>query len=169
MSDLILDTNVLGEFFEQYFDVSLGNRGCGTFVAGDFLSVNAAREINRIVMSFQRHDDIAAGIVVISSFAFVELFRKWDQITNGRIDLNRLRGFLKQPPVWVNIAPLDESLAPFFIQVPISVFTDNGFKSIEWTDCVHVATALARGDGHVIATTDSIMRQMNLTSRVKCI
>ena len=50
MSDLILDTNVLGEFFEQYFDVSLGNRGCGTFVAGDFLSVNAAREINRMIL-----------------------------------------------------------------------------------------------------------------------
>jgi len=168
MADIILDTNVLGDFFAQYFDAARGNRGNGEFERGPFLSGEAASEINRVTRSFRRHGDSAAGIVVISSFAFVELFRKWDAITEGLVDFDRLRGFMREPPEWLSIAPLDEELVPSFFEVPPSVYVGGRFRSIDWTDAVHIATALSRGDGHNIATTDEIMLGINLPRRVKC-
>jgi hypothetical protein len=169
MADVVLDTNALGEFFEQYFDNTMANRGQGAFAKGDYISENAAREINRIIVSHRRNGDLAGGLIVISCFAFVELFRKWDQITNGKVDLGKLRGLMEQPPDWLNIASFDETLVPFFFAVPTHVYMKDGFKSVEWADSVHVATALARGDGNSIATTDTVMQNMNLTSRVKCL
>jgi predicted nucleic acid-binding protein len=169
MSDLILDTNVLGEFFEQFFDSSKANRGFGEFVSGRFLSNAAASEINRVVRSFRRRGDITGGIIVISSFGFVELFRKWDQISGGLLDLQKLRGVLEQPPDWLSIAPLDETLIPSFFEVPTHVFLASGFKAVDWTDAVHVATALSRGDGHRIATTDEVIWSLNMQSRVRCL
>jgi predicted nucleic acid-binding protein len=167
MADIILDTNVLAEFLEQFFDSSSGNRGFGNFIEGRFLSSGAAREINRITRSYGRYGDLAGGVVVISSFAFVELFRKWEAITNGRLPLVKVHSILEQPPTWLSLAPLDETYTPAFLDVPSHVYLSTGFKGVEWTDAVHVATALARGDGHWIATTDEVIHHLNLPSRVR--
>jgi hypothetical protein len=169
MRDIVLDTNVLGDFISQYFDPSAGNRGAGQFSTGRFLSAEAAREINRIVGRYRAREDLSGGLVVISCFAFVELVRKWEQITQGRVQLHQLRAFLEQPPEWVNIAPLDETQIPAFLEVPTDVFLPQGFKSVEWTDAVHVATAISRGDGNLIATTDVVMHHLKIPNRVRCI
>jgi predicted nucleic acid-binding protein len=169
MADLILDTNVLGEFFDQFFDGSGANRGNGEFTSGRYLSLAAAREINRITRSYFRNGDLFGGVVIISSFGLVELFRKWPQISAGKIELAKMQAFISQPPEWLGITPVDESLAPAFLDVPTHVYTIGGFSSVDWTDAIHIATALARGDGHKIATTDEVMHNLNLPSRVACL
>jgi predicted nucleic acid-binding protein len=72
-------------------------------------------------------------------------------------------------PDWLRIAPLDEEIVPYFLEVPTHVYLTGGFKAVDWTDSVHIATALARGDGNRIATTDEVIDHVNLVSRVRSI
>jgi predicted nucleic acid-binding protein len=169
MPDIILDTNVLGEFLAQYFSSALANRGFGQFAGGKFLSDIAARQLNRIIAHYASEEEPLSELAVIPSFAFVELVRRWDEIVKARFTTEQLEAFLRQPPDWVSIATLDETLLPAFMQVPTHVFTQGTFKAVEWTDAVHAATALARGDGHQLATADQVLRSLNMGSRLQCV
>jgi predicted nucleic acid-binding protein len=163
MADLILDTSVLGDFFEQFFSSLVANRGQGRFVEGTFLSQRAARELNRIVLLHSSQDLVSTDLVIISPFAFIEMARRWDNIVSDRFSIDQVEAFSEQPPDWVSVATWDETLLPAFLDVPTHVWFKGESRAIEWTDAIHAATALARGDSNLLATTDSRLHALQRT------
>jgi len=144
MADIVLDTDGLADFLAQYFGPA--NRGVGRFMESEWLSHRAAQEINRIV-DFFRLDDWAKDHVIASTFAFMEIARKWDQLIQGRFRPYQLRALLNDPDEWFFIASVDTSLIEFFYQLPATVMMEGGnAEKLEWTDAVHVATALSRNE-----------------------
>jgi plasmid stabilization system protein ParE len=169
MPDIILDANVPGDFFEQFFSPSKANRGRGPFSRGPFLSDAAARELNRIVRMHADRDSPATDLVVISPFGFIELARRWPEIGQGRYSVDQVRAFVSQPPEWVSVATLDETILPSFLDVPTHVWARGEFRAMEWTDAIYAATALARGDSNLLATTDACLQAANLGRRLRCV
>lgn len=174
MYQVVLDTVAVGDFLAQYFDKAGANRGTGRFVPSGRITRELARRLNRVL---DVHQSDLAGIefqqdsgssVVISSFAFVELVRKWNEIVGARFEMLEFRGFLQQPPEWIVIDPLDESVMPAFVDVPNYVFDEDGNQlAIEWTDAVHVATAISRGENALLATSDTkLLRIPYLSGRL---
>lgn len=162
MDDLVLDTSIISEFLNQYFDHSLAARGSGEFAARGRLSGPIAAELNRIIHRFWRYDHGFAdddphsgGIVVASAFAFIELARSWDKMVGTSFSIVQVEAFLRQPPDWFDLAPVDHSLLPFYIDVPGTVFVNHEEVGIEWCDAIHVATALSRGPTCLLATSDT--------------
>ncbi len=144
MADIALDTDGLADFLAQYFGTA--RHGSANFAPSDWLSRRAADLINRILMDY-RTDGSVSGFVVASTFAFLEIMRKWDALTKGRIRPYQLRAFLDGPPEWFLVAAVDADLVPFYCRLPADVQMENGgIRSIEWTDAVHAATALSRHD-----------------------
>jgi predicted nucleic acid-binding protein len=164
MPDIVLDSDALADFLAQYFGPA--ERGREAFVAGDWLSSQAAQEINRIrdhsLRGSLRH------LVIASSLAFVEVVRKWDSLSKARITPWQLKAFLQQPPEWFSIAPVDEDLVEPFLDVPAEVaMPGEQQRPVEWTDAVHVATVFSRGDSALFHTRDRRLRRIErLAGRV---
>jgi hypothetical protein len=136
MADLVLDTDALADFLAQYFGTT--RRGQGRFTDSDWLSVAAAREINRIRDSARGS---LSDLVIASCLAFIEIVRKWDALAKQRFHPWQLKAFFQDPPEWFSVAPVDEDLVESFLDVPAQVRQ----QPIEWTDAVHVATVFSRG------------------------
>lgn len=149
MRDVVLDTCVLGPFLVQYFQHDAANRGSGRFHASGLLTGALAERLNRIARQYS-----LSAVVVASAFAFVELARKWDAILADSIREDQLDAFIRQPPTWFDIAPVDSDLMPYFLQVPCEVNVGGSLQRIEWTDAIHAAVALSRGHDCLLATTD---------------
>lgn len=120
-----------------------------------------ADHVNRILDRFRRFEmgvevdsPFAGGLVIASAFAFVELCRKWEPMVDGRFSPIQLQGFLKDLPNWFSIAPVDETLLPYYANIPPRVFIRGEEKAIEWCDAIHAATADSRGRRCLLATTD---------------
>ena len=156
MTELILDTNILADFLDQYFDSKRGNRGYGKFLAADNISPGFAKKINSVVGRYAvEPDPTFSGLIISSTLAFVELARRFDAISRERFSIENLYDFIQTHPDWFSIAPVDMQLIPFFLEVPKHVYVENQNVPIEWTDAVHVATAFSRGDSSFVLTTDS--------------
>jgi hypothetical protein len=164
MADIVLDTDALADLLAQYFGHT--DRGRGRFADSKWLSVAAAHEINRA------RDRAAVGVlrdlVIASCLAFVEVVRKWDVLAQGRFHPWQLKAFLQQPPEWFSVSPVDEDLVEYFLEVPAEVLMPGGKREVvEWTDAVHVATVLSRGDTSLFHTRDHRLRQVErLVGRV---
>ncbi len=144
MADIALDTDALADFLAQYFGAA--RRGDAPFAQSDWLSHDAATIINRIVANFQA-DSSLSGHVVASTFAFLEVLRKWNELVQRRIQPHQFRAFIDAPPEWFLVAAVDTELLPSYYRLPAEVqMANGGTKSIEWTDAVHAATALSRHD-----------------------
>ncbi len=156
MADIILDSNVLSDLLAQFYDPLTANRGDGKFCPERTITKNLAYKLNQIM---KRHSEVN-DLIVSSTFAFIEIARKWDNIVQNRFSVEQMYAFITQPPEWFDIAPVDEDLLPFYVDVPTSVFVGNRNEHIEWTDAIHVATAYSRGETAFLATTDH---------RLKCI
>jgi hypothetical protein len=144
MADIVLDTDGLADFLAQYF--GRDNRRSGRFMESDWLSHRAVQEINRI-MDFFVLNEWVKDYVIGSTFAFMEIVRKWDDLIQGRIQPYQLRAFLDDPPVWFLTAAVDKTLIQFYCQLPGTVQMPGGnSENIEWTDAVHAATALSRNE-----------------------
>lgn len=142
MADLALDTDALADFLAQYYGDA--GRGTANFAPSDWLSQRAVTFINRILMDY-RSDESVSGYVVASTFAFLEIIRKWDALIKDRIKPYQMRAFLDSPPAWFLVAAVDTALLPSYYRLPASVEMEGGdIKSIEWTDAIHAATALSR-------------------------
>jgi len=171
---VVLDTVVVGDFLAQFFDRAAANRGAGRFVSAGWITRELARRMNRVLDVYQ--SDISGmgaqsdsgSSIIMSSFAFVELVRKWHDIVEARFEMLEFRAFLEQPPEWIVIDPLDEDLTPAMLEVPSHVLDDGGnWLSIEWADAVHVATTLSRGENAILATSDAkLMLVPQLEDRV---
>lgn len=151
MPDIVLDTNILADLLAQYFDPGRANYGTGEFLSGGGITRNLSRKLNRIV---QRSRYGLSDVIVASAAAFVEIGRRWQGIVQDRFSVPQFEGFVRQPPEWFDIAPVDEDLLPFFIDVPIGVRMASRLEPVEWVDALHVATAISRGQDAELATTD---------------
>ena len=56
-------------------------------------------------------------IVIASSFAFIEIGRKFDIISDGKYTIEKFRAFIESPPEWFQIASVDESLFIYYSQL----------------------------------------------------
>jgi predicted nucleic acid-binding protein len=151
MGDLILDTGALADLLSQYFQSP--DRNIPQFYQSRFLSSDAVRMINRIVQGNSRY------IVAASTLGFVELVRKWDEIVRQRFSPVQIAAFIDSPPDWFSIEPMDERIVLLLGQVPPNVRVGTELKPLEWTDAVHVATALSR-DSSILVTTDQRMSRI---------
>ena len=160
--DIILDTNVLVEFFAQYFES--GSRRKPVFYERGFISRELAQSMNTIVGQWSDPlIDQYPGHLVASTLAFVEISRKWETIVQERFDVIQMAAFIEQAPVWFVIEPLDETLVSVLCEVPAYVRMAQGERrSIEWTDAVHIATVLIRGEGARLAASDREMRRIGI-------
>lgn len=174
MPDVVLDANTLGDFLSQYFSPASSDRGRRDFAEEGRLSRNMVVHINRILDSFRRYESGAymesaylRGLVVASAFAFIELCRNWDRMVDGRFSPEQLKLFIVQTPEWFNIAPVDESLLPFYCAFPTHVYLRDEFVAIEWCDAIHAATADSRGDDTLLATSDQRLQAVpHLRNRI---
>ncbi len=154
MVDLVLDTGPLADILAQYF--SSEDYASPVFSPDEFISSAIAKQVNRIIRT-------RTSYVIASALAFVELARKWDDIVKGRFHAYQLAALLDTPPEWFVVQPVDETLIPFFRQVPSQVVMPDGrFKPIEWTDAVHIATALSREHGDLVTSDERIRQALKL-------
>ena len=151
MIDIILDSNYFVEFLVQYFDSAIANRGMGRFQSSTVFSKELARRLNQVVTTSFKE---SSKLIVASTFTLIEIARKWDQIVKSRFTIQQLHAFTYQYPVWFSLAPVDEDLIPFFVDVPSTVFMDSKSVPIEWTDAIHLATVVSRGPDATLATSD---------------
>ena len=166
MSDIILDTQILADFLAQFFDTA--QRGHAPFAERDTITRELARKINQIVRWHDENliivdEERYPGKVVASTFAFVEIARKWSNTSSDRFTIEQLASFIEQPPEWFVIESVDENLILTFSDVPSDVLMEDGkARSLEWADAVHIATAFGRGDNSLLAVKDEEMRQVDI-------
>lgn len=101
----------------------------------------------------------AGGNIIVSSFVFIELLNKFDEIfKNDNFQIDRLRALLKQTPSWLIVEDLNNNVAKASINVPSYV---EG-KNVSVDDTIHVATAISRGDEMFFLTTDTVLNRLKL-------
>ncbi|MCU0289576.1 MAG: hypothetical protein MUF15_24675 [Acidobacteria bacterium] len=161
MHDIALDTNILSEFLAQYFQQKNGHFSANHVQITDLLNHEVVKEIRSIIKSYDDMvDDISSHRVVASSFAFLEIARKFAEVSRGRFTLEQFYGFIDQPPEWFLVAPLDGTLFLELLKIPSYVAMPGGqLKNIEWADAIHLATALSR-ESCLLATTDARLKQL---------
>lgn len=152
MIDIVLDSDHLAEFFIQYFNPDIANHGRGKFQAGKVFSEDLARRLNDIVAAVPEG---ISNLVIASTFALIEIARNWDTLVGSRFSVQQLHAFVYQHPEWFSLAPVDEDLMPFFVDVPSMVLVGSKPVPIEWTDAIHLATVISRGVEATLATNDT--------------
>lgn len=153
MFDIILDTNVLSDFIASFYNCDVRNNG--NFEAHNSLTAGLANRINGILNNYRSYEALDKGVIVASSFAFVEIARQFEKISNGRFSRVQFKAFIDSPPAWFVIESMNNELFPFLQELPSSVVMPGGTSvPIEWADAIHVATALARNNTCLIAVTD---------------
>ena len=161
MLEIILDTDYYAEFIFQYYDQEKYNLGEGQFIEEGIISKGLANKINRVSILYKEYEDPSvSGLVICSALSIVELSRKYNEIMRGRLPVEKLYDFIQYPPGWFLIAPVDMDLTPFFVDVPPFVNVEGTLKPMEWTDSIHVATLLSRGQISQIATNDSKIKSI---------
>ena len=157
MKDIALDTNILADFLAQYIgDFDEHKR---FYPENNTMNSERVRVINNIIKNYE----IEPGtFVVASTFAFVEISRKWDIIVNKRFKVEQFSAFVDQPPEWFLISPVDASLFSELLEIPASVKMPAGnLKPIEWADAIHLATAMSR-ENCLLAATDRRIKQVEI-------
>jgi predicted nucleic acid-binding protein len=125
----------------------------------DLLNHRVVKEIRGIIKAY---DYMRSHLVVASTFAFLEIARKFVEVSGNRFTIEQFSGFIDQPPEWFWVAPLDESLFLELLRIPPYVTMPGGqLKNIEWADAIHLATALSR-ENCLLATTDSRLKQLSI-------
>lgn len=151
--DIVIDTCLIGDFLASFFDDKISLRR--NFSTSNGLSQELVYRLNQILNAYYETESFYNGVVVTSSFTFIELGRKFKSISEERFSVDQLKAFIDQPPEWFVIDSLDKELYPYFELVPNSVEIEGELKSIEWADAIHVATLFSRGDKSILATSDA--------------
>jgi len=170
MPDLVIDTCFLGDVLADCLPAASVFRTSGRFLQSTTLPPSVCRKLDAIIAFHEERWDIPdspvgatsnIGVVVVSSFAFVELIRKWAEIVNDRFSPLELYNFLLDLPDWMSVAEVDEDMLPSYAEVPTNVWIDSNYEPIELPDAVHVATVLSRGDDTLFATSDTRLQALS--------
>ncbi len=155
--DIVLDSDHLVELLEQYYDEKRADRGYGRFGSEGLFSNRLTSRLNNII---RNSEGLHLSFVIASTFTFVEISRQWEEMVGNKFTEEQFYVFVKEAPTWFNIAPVDDQLAPFFLNIP----NDNSkSEPIEWTDAIHMATVLSRGEdasAATLATSDRKWKQL---------
>lgn len=147
--DIVLDTNFLADFLAIFSENSI-NTG-GVFTEKYRIKKVVCQKINSILNCHREIGTYDEGLVIASSFAFIEIVRQFDTIIDGRISLEEFDEFVRNPPEWFFITPIDLDLASYFYNVPEKT---PKLENIEWTDAIHIATANSRDPLALLACSD---------------
>ncbi|MCP4150655.1 MAG: PIN domain-containing protein [bacterium] len=164
--DIVLDTMHLNILLEQYFEFPGKARDIDVrFNSYTIFNAETVNLINKIVRSYW--EDGGVNRVIASTLAFIEIARKFAELSRERFRLEQFRAFIDQPPEWFHIAAVEKSLYLYLLEIPRVVEMPGGdYKNIEWADAIHLATAMSRDSG-VLATTDVRLRQIKtLATRI---
>ena len=145
-----VDTCVLSDIILQYDPRNPHN----TLSEGKFLKKGMLKIVNRIV---EDTEDFS-GYIIASTFAFVELINKRDEIFEGKITTERLMAIMSQPPSWFIVEEINEETATNYCDIPNFIHGE----SISLDDAIHVATALQRGDDIFFLTTDHVLSNITM-------
>lgn len=163
MPDIVLDTNLLADFIASYYLFEI--QSYGKFEKYNSISVELASNLNSILINYRNNNTLQDGIVVASTFGFIEIARKFEIISNQRFGVEKFKAFIDTPPHWFTIVPLSNDLFNRLIELPQSVvMPDDKILPIEWADAIHVATALDRDENCKIAATDGRIINIPLIS-----
>lgn len=100
-----------------------------------------------------------SGSIIVSSFVFIELINKFDEIfKDDDFSIDRLKSLLKQTPEWLIIEDIGNNVVKSSVNVPSYI----GTESISIDDTIHVATAISRGDEMYFLTTDHILKELSI-------
>ena len=99
------------------------------------------------------------GFIIVSSFVFIELINKFDEIfKNDDFTVERLKALLKQIPQWLIIEDINNLVVKASISVPSYIDADG----ISMDDTIHIATAISRGDEMYFLTTDKKINKLQI-------
>lgn len=99
------------------------------------------------------------GFIIVSSFVFIELINKFDEIfKNDDFTVERLKALLKQIPQWLIIEDINNLVVKASISVPSYIDADG----ISMDDTIHIATAISRGDEMYFLTTDKKLNKLQI-------
>lgn len=114
------------------------------------------RDMIRILTQVLDHNQ---GNIVVSSFVFIELINKFDEIfRDDDFTVERLKALLKQTPQWLIIENINNYVVKASISVPSYIDTEG----ISIDDTIHVATAISRGDEMYFLTKDSKLKKLSI-------
>jgi len=166
MADIVIDTNILADLLAQYYEDNV--RDEGRFEDKGSLNKDLVRALNTILKwhlqaNIEDESSSFPGLVVASSLAFVEIARQFDEIANRCFTVEQFAAFIDQPPEWFFISPVDSAIFPHLCNLPREIELPNGsIRSIEWADAIHIATAMSRGEGCLLAITDWTMKEVDV-------
>ena len=162
MADIVLDTNILADMLAQYFEENFRERGY--FTSKGQINEDLVSRINHILRwHVEDNDTPYPGLVIASTFAFLEIARQFDRIVNQRFTLVQFAAFIDQPPEWFLVSAVDQSLFLHLSNLPRDISLPNGDRRpIEWADAIHIATALSRDEPCLLATSDNSIRAVEL-------
>ncbi|WP_153306567.1 hypothetical protein [Desulfogranum japonicum] len=126
MTDIVLDTNILAELLIQYFS---NKNSVDSFQVEPINKINnvLADAINKIISWHQGYvDEEFPGFVISSTFGFVEISRKFVEISNSAYTVEQLASFIEQPPEWFLIASVDINLFNYLKLLPTFVQVSGG-------------------------------------------
>jgi predicted nucleic acid-binding protein len=149
MIECTVDTHILAELLMQY-SAAQPNK---LFEQTELLTSNITETINICVESNGYN-----GVVVASSFAFVEILNQFTIVSKGQFELSKVIGILEQPPGWFIVEPYTSQTVHNLIFIP--KYNLDG-ESVELADAIHVATAIQRGPNTLLATHDGILSRIN--------
>lgn len=158
MADIILDTNILSEVLAQFFRNRIGVTSV-EFLESGVLKKAAVKALNKIIEWHNSNvDSDFPGLIIASSFGFIEIARQFDEISADEYTIEQFAAFIEQPPEWFFIAPVDVELFNFLKMIPAHVMVGEKSKPVEWADAIHVATAFSRDEGWLLIATDARIR-----------
>jgi hypothetical protein len=153
--DLVCDTNILCEIIIQYFGDDF-DREYPDFKEQKFINKDTAKILNEISREIE-----STRYIIASTFAFVELSRKFNKIFLNQITIDQFRSFIEQPPDWFLVADVDERLFEYLLDIPAFVTLNASIQNIEWADAIHIATALSR-DHWIFSTSDYRIKALEI-------
>ncbi len=149
MIECIVDTHILAEILIQYSAIKPNS----SLTETEFLTPKILSKINPCIES-----DGFNGVVVASTFAFIEILNQFQKVSKGLFELPKLIGLLNQPPSWFIVEPYNIETVYHLISVPKYNLKR---ERVELADAIHVATAIQRGPNTFLATHDGILSRLN--------
>lgn len=148
--EIVLDTHFLSELLKQFsFDNPNAELKKDGFLSNKTLSI-----INNIICNRD-------GQIIVSAFAFIEIINKIERISEKKFTISTVRRFIADPPEWMVIEPINLEVCEEFISI---IKNTKIIKTVELADAIHVATAMARGNGTYLLTMDDTLLSLNIDS-----
>ncbi len=146
-----VDTCILSDMLIQYNPLYPSQ----PLTVSRFLRPRMLSEINKAIKSLGEN-----GMIITSSFAFIELINKFNEIFSGsNVHPHLISSFINQPPLWITIEDINEKISWYICEVPQE--TPN-MEPISGDDAIHIATAISRGEPIIFCTTDTRINQLKI-------